>query len=87
MNSSEHSLHVEATRASNIHEIAVRGLNESLQLVLLSLFISSGITEIVDLYDHYTHSNGLHTPTPTYHIECSKKIDYSCEERFVVLFL
>ena len=51
MNSIEHILHVEATRASNIHEIAVRGLNESLQLVLLSLFLGRRITQIVHLHE------------------------------------
>jgi len=45
------AVHVEATRASDIHEIAVRSLNQSLQLVLLSLFLGRRITEIVDLYN------------------------------------
>ena len=44
-------LHVEATRAADIHEIAVGSLNKSLQLVLLSLVFSRRIAEIVDLYD------------------------------------
>ena len=46
------SLHVEATRAADIHEIAVRSLNKSLQLVLLSLVFGRRIAEIV----HLNHS-------------------------------
>lgn len=42
-------LHVIAARAANIHEIAVRCLDESLQLVLLGFLFSSGIAEIVHL--------------------------------------
>ena len=45
----EQILHVEATRASDVHKIAVGGLNKTLQLVLLGLFLSRRITEIVHL--------------------------------------
>ena len=41
--------HVEATGALHIHKVAVRSLNKTLQLVLLGLFFSSRITEIVHL--------------------------------------
>ena len=42
-------LHVEATRALHIHEITIRSLDKTLQLVLLSLFFSGRVAEIVDL--------------------------------------
>ena len=44
------SLHVEATRALDVHEVGVGGLDKSLQLVLLGLLFGGRITEIVDLF-------------------------------------
>ena len=45
----ERERHAEATRALHIHKVAVGSLNKTLQLVLLGLFFSSRITEIVHL--------------------------------------
>ena len=44
----ENSGDVEATRTLYIHEITVRSLNKTLQLVLLSFFFISRISEIVN---------------------------------------
>ena len=40
---------MQASRALDIHKIAVRGLDKALQLMLLGFFFSSRITEIVHL--------------------------------------
>ena len=43
----EHGGDLEATRALDIHEKAVRLLNETLQLVLLVLVVGGGVQEVV----------------------------------------